>query len=174
MIRMLHAGPKASLDSVGDGYAKMNASFQLTTTSGSYDALKAKGLEIVQNDSLRLSLFDFYETIIPRTLVFIHGGDENRNKEVRALEDEILTYQTYEEEDGWIRISSRLKDENLIHSQTMYKIVNLMEGSIRSKRFRIEGLKGRYANLSSLIEEELTKRSIPFTTLDSARLTPDF
>ena len=172
--RSLHAAPKASLDSIVDGYAKMKSGFQLTTSSGSYDALKAKGLEIIQNDSLRLSLFDFYELTIPRSLLFIHGDDENRKKEVRALEDKILTYETYEEEDGRVRISSRLKDENLAYSQTMYKIVNLMQGSIQSKRYRIEGLKESYARVSLLLEKELSKRSIPFTSFDATQVKLDF
>jgi len=97
MTRSLHTSAMASLDSIENGYFKMKSIYQLTTTSGSYDALKEKGLEIVQNDSLRISLFEFYEFTIPRSMVFIHGGDDNRIKEVSALENEILTYDTYQE-----------------------------------------------------------------------------
>lgn len=174
MTRSLHTKPEAFLDSIVDGYGKMKTFYQLTTTSGSYDALKDKGLEIVQNDSLRLSLFEFYETHIPRTLIFIHGDDDNLTKDVRALENEILSYETSEEEDGRIRITTRLKDENLVWSQAMHKIVDLMESSIRSKRYRLDGLKERYTRISLLLEEELIKRSIPFTPFDPTQVKPDF
>jgi len=56
----------------------------------------------------------------------------------------------------------------------MYKIVNRMETSIRYKRFRIEKLKERYASISLLLEEELSQRSIPFTSFDSTQVKPDF
>lgn len=174
MKRRLHDESMTFEDGFGSDYGRMGAYFNLTTTSGSYDALKSKGIEIIKNDSLRLSIFEFYETIIPRALTFIHGRDENILTDVNALENEILDYETEEDKNGKIRVRWHFKDPSVFRSQTMYKIVGLNSSNVFTKRYRLDKLKADYARVSLLLEEELSQRSIPFTSFDSTQVKPDF
>ncbi len=174
MKRRLHLGDQVPLDGIGDDYVKMKTSFRLSVTTGSYDALKAKGIEIIKNDTLRLSLFYFYETQVPRALTFIHKDDESLSRDIYALENEILIYETNESENGEVWISSKLKNKGLAQSQNLYQIVDLINDSAVNKRYRLDGLKDHYTHISSLLEEELSRRSISFTPFDSTLVKPDF
>lgn len=174
MRRRLHAGNVDSLAGIYVDYENMNFGFKLTTTSGGYDALKAKGLEIIQNDSLRQTIAEFYEIAIPRSLTFIHGDDEKTEEVISALEDDILTYETYKNKKGQIGFKSFLKDKKLLLSQELFKIVNLKSIRTFQKRSRLEVLKRLYSRITTLIEEELSRRSIPFTSFDATQVKPDF
>ncbi|MFZ9003242.1 MAG: DUF6090 family protein [Robiginitalea sp.] len=157
-----------------EAYRGMNRGFLLSVSNGSYQSLKSRGLDIIKNETLRNSIFNFYENIIPRTLEFIHGRDEGLHQKLADLEEEIFRFEIVQPEKGDPYHAKVPALPDYIHGQALHRILDLNDDDAGHKRYRLRGLKNHYFDLMDIMEEEMTRRAIPFIRFDSTAVRADF
>lgn len=168
----------APLDSFAFYYDYMNYSFLLTQQKGGYESLKLKGLDIIENDSLRSSLFEFYESTIPRYVYFVNGNDVGLATEVRELEKSLLSfrfeeYQNDKGEEVTVHVPYFITDDYVTHP-FMHLIYKLLAEDISNKRHRLNILKDAYEELMNQVEDELDNRKVTYTKFDKTKVIPQF
>jgi hypothetical protein len=131
-------------------------------------------LDIIKNETLRNSIFNFYENIIPRTLEFIHGRDEGLHQKLADLEEEIFRFEIVQPEKGDPYHAKVPALPDYIHGQALHRILDLNDDDAGHKRYRLRGLKNHYFDLMDIMEEEMTRRAIPFIRFDSTAVRADF
>ncbi len=157
-----------------DAYRQMKMSFLLTATTESYQSLKERGLEIIQDKSLRNSLLNFYEIGLPRSHTFITAHDERIRDQTTELEEAVFVLEVRKSDQGKpVHVQIPIS-EDYIHHQAMHRILLLNTQDTRQKRYRLRNLKKGYYATLDILEEELTRRSLPYTPFDSTAIKPDF
>jgi hypothetical protein len=143
-------------------------------TSGSYQSLKSRGLNILGNRNLSDELFHFYEEVLPRAQEFIQGNDKTKRQNIQRLEDKVFKMKIVEAKNGNLVETMIPASPDYLKSQSLQRIVNICSKDAKDKRYRLNHLEKDYRKISRSVEKELTRRSIPFTPFDSTKVIPDF
>jgi hypothetical protein len=177
-IRRYMIKETAPLDSFAFYYDYMKYSFLLTQQKGGYESLKLKGLDIIENDSLRGSLVQFYESTLPRYVYFTNGYDKELEAELNELEKSILSFrfEDYQNEKGeavTVHVPYFITDDYLTHP-VLHLIYKILSEDISNKRNRLNILKGAYEKVMNQIEDELDGRNVAYTKFDNTKVIPQF
>ena len=157
-----------------NAYAKIGYGFSLTQRTGAFEALKLGGLDKIKNDSLRTLLLQFYESSLPRSVIFITEDDENIAQQIGVLESDIFHFKFMAINDSILTHVKRPKIKNYLNHQSLHKIYNLVKGDVDQKMYRLKSLKNNYKKIMRMIEKELEKRKVSFEYFDTSILTRDF
>lgn len=143
-------------------------------STGGYESLKSKGIELLKNDSLRNKIVYFYENRVPRYLSFVHENDDILNQNIDRLTTEIFNFQPNVMENGRILLSYIPIRKDLLNDQKLYQAIEIFNEDLRTKRYRIRTLKSEFLELNDVIETHLRERNISFTPFDPINVSPNF
>ncbi len=153
-------------DSTDAYFYQIHQRFSLTANKGAYESLKDKGIEVIKDSEMRFALFNFYEMMIPRSIHFIHGGDDVLFEKLAEIENSITVLNSEVNQEGRIWIHSQVKGKEVLQSQELKRIVRLIDYDLVEKRVRLENLKESYIEIINSLEKELDRRGVtykPFT-----------
>jgi len=155
-------------------YRNMKRGFLLSQSTGAFESLKLGGLDKIKNDSLRTRLLEFYESDIPRSIIFISNREDFIQERIEILEADLFNFRFITINDSIKRHVIYPKNKEYINHQSLHKIYDLLSKDIRQKNYRLRGLKQGYDDVMHMIEKELEIRGIQFEYLDISALKRDF
>ncbi len=135
-------------DSLDIHFGQMSNYSNFLVNLGAYETLKSKGIDLISNDSLRISLLSYYEKDIKLAFAF-----EETNESIYPITVEMY----YNKFDSWRFLkSAKPRNFELLKVDEKFKSYLHATASFRDKEITMfKRLKSKCFDLNNLIKEEL-------------------
>lgn len=156
-IRKFLNNEEVEKDSVVEYYSRILRDFISIQNQSGYEALKSKGLELVQNDSLRLeiiSLYDFYYEIIEK-LEEDYSENQFHRTHSKTLNDIMMPYMVFDEKGDLAEIKQPIKISPSDKNAILHALWNITNNRKFCVQFYID-VQDKIKNLMKRIDSETT------------------
>ena len=146
---------KVPEDSIFKNYFDMDTDIVFRYDSGSYDALKSLGFDLIQNKELRKKIINTYQILLPSYMGFINDELDRAEPLEKEYKKDLLKDYVTKNKKNKLVVWVDFKVDNVIEHPSFLALLRLEQGKYNNYISRIKVVRSFSEELIKEIENEL-------------------